>query len=238
MPTSTRKRPAGQKSSRGKVSTSGLGGRRDRRREKKDPASSETYQKILDAAAHVFNEIGYANATLDDVGARVGLNRASMYYYVSTKAELLADVLRPMAEMTPVVLRELQDQGGSATEKLQRIVRMHHHIWEQNYPNLMLLLQHDTHIAEPETRKMMVAATRQWRNALESILDEGIESGEFREDLDVHLYTRILLALCNGTREWWQPGKGATLRDVAEVYADIAVRGVSALRKAARSSTQ
>jgi AcrR family transcriptional regulator len=190
--------------------------------------SSETYQKILDAAAHVFNEMGYANATLDDVGVRVGLNRASMYYYVSTKAELLADVLRPMAEMTPVVLRKLQEDGGSATEKLQRIVRLHHQIWEQNYPNLMLLLQHDTHIEEPGTRKMMVAATRQWRNALESILDEGIASGEFRKDLDVHLYTRILLALCNGTREWWQPGKGATLRDVAEVYADMAVRGVSA----------
>ena len=48
---------------------------------------------ILDAAATEFAEAGYQAATLDRIGDRVGLTKASLYHYVQGKEQLLAALL-------------------------------------------------------------------------------------------------------------------------------------------------
>ena len=49
---------------------------------------------ILDAAAAEFAEVGYERATLERIGDRVGLSKASVYYYVQDgKPQLLVDLV-------------------------------------------------------------------------------------------------------------------------------------------------
>jgi TetR/AcrR family transcriptional regulator, cholesterol catabolism regulator len=49
--------------------------------------------QIVDAAAELFAEVGYAPATLEAVGERVGLSKASLYHYVRNKEDLLAQIM-------------------------------------------------------------------------------------------------------------------------------------------------
>jgi hypothetical protein len=100
----------------------------------------------------------------------------------------------------------------------------------------MLLLQNNVHIQEPTVKAMMVTANRQWRTALEAILAEGVERGEFRSDLDIHLHARVLLALCNSTRDWWRPTGGASLKDVGDLYAEMAVAAVANVSRTSKRS--
>ena len=64
------------------------------------PARSEAErevkrQAILDAALEVFSEKGYAATRLDDVAARAGVAKGTIYLYVSSKQELFEDT-RPL----------------------------------------------------------------------------------------------------------------------------------------------
>lgn len=47
---------------------------------------------ILRAGSECFARYGFDKTTLDDIGRRAGLNKASLYYYFKNKEEILAEV--------------------------------------------------------------------------------------------------------------------------------------------------
>src|ERR1700712_5008466 len=49
--------------------------------------------ELIRVAAIVFREKGYAAATLNDVAALFGTDRASLYYYVASKEELFQECI-------------------------------------------------------------------------------------------------------------------------------------------------
>ena len=49
----------------------------------------ERWNEIVDAAGDVFDEKGYAAARIEDIAARVGLLKGSLYYYIDSKEDLL-----------------------------------------------------------------------------------------------------------------------------------------------------
>lgn len=49
--------------------------------------------RILTAAADVFNRFGFERSTLEDIGKRCQLNKSSLYYYFSSKEEIYAQVI-------------------------------------------------------------------------------------------------------------------------------------------------
>jgi len=64
-------------------------------------------QEILDAARKCLAQYGFEKMTMDDVGRSVGLNKASLYYYYSSKDALVTDVLTSEAH---VFIKELQEK--------------------------------------------------------------------------------------------------------------------------------
>lgn len=58
-------------------------------RQKSDTASSdEKRERILRAAEQLFDELGYANTTIDQIAQRLGVTKPFVYYYFRNKQEL------------------------------------------------------------------------------------------------------------------------------------------------------
>ena len=55
----------------------------------KNASKPERWNEIVDAAGHVFEEKGYQAARIEDIAARVGLLKGSLYYYIDSKEDLL-----------------------------------------------------------------------------------------------------------------------------------------------------
>jgi len=70
-------------------------------------------RSIVDAAAEVFAEAGTDAATLEQIGARVGLSKASLYYYVDSKEQLVADVLAAVLDDIDARAAQLTGPGPS-----------------------------------------------------------------------------------------------------------------------------
>ena len=64
--------------------------------------------ELLDIAARYFDEKGYRATSLSDIGDALGMNKASLYYYVKSKEDLLARVIYRASQR----LRELAITRG------------------------------------------------------------------------------------------------------------------------------
>src|SRR3989442_2745301 len=78
--------------------------------------------EIIKVAADVFRERGYDAATSNDVAARLGTDRASLYYYVGSKEELLQEIVRDVLSQNLEAAEQVKKQKGTAPEKLQALI--------------------------------------------------------------------------------------------------------------------
>lgn len=70
----------------------------------------ERRDAILDAALAAFAEVGYGQATLNDVADRLGVTKGCLYHYFESKEQLLAELVRHRLA-SPV----LEDEEWAAT---------------------------------------------------------------------------------------------------------------------------
>src|SRR5262245_54419904 len=87
--------------------------RRMERRQASGRRPDARWQEILAGAGRVFRRLGYGQSTLEDVATEVGINRATLYYYVGTKEELLVALLDVPIETMRTRLEEVAAQPMS-----------------------------------------------------------------------------------------------------------------------------
>ncbi len=78
----------------------------------------EKKQMILHAATECFSQLGYDKTTLDDIGGKVKLNKASLYYYYNSKEDLFCDVIYAEAQRFREEIRNKTRALRSAEEKV------------------------------------------------------------------------------------------------------------------------
>lgn len=152
-------------------------------------------EEITAAALELFSERGYAATRLEDVAARAGVSKGTLYLYFANKEELFKAVLRegfisPLAEMREAVQRH----EGPTFELIEMLIRG----WWQHIGATRLSAIPKLIIAEarnfPEVARFYVdEVVRPGREAIAEILRRGIERGEFRA-VDPVTAGRLLVA--------------------------------------------
>lgn len=84
------------------------------RKHARQERSRRTVERILEAAARIFHEHGYAGATTNDIADEAGVSVGSLYQYFPNKDALLVTLTKQHIESTTVGLADLI--GGLNTE--------------------------------------------------------------------------------------------------------------------------
>ena len=86
-----------------------------------------TRDRVLDAAERLFAELGFAGTSVRRITSEAGADLGSVRYHFGSKAKLYRGVLErrlvPLCERRLSLLAEAQSGGGSAEERVERIVR-------------------------------------------------------------------------------------------------------------------
>jgi TetR/AcrR family transcriptional regulator, regulator of cefoperazone and chloramphenicol sensitivity len=89
-----------------------------------EPAAEATRQKLLDAAAEVFSEIGYRRATVREICARAGVNGALVNYHFGDKLELYAQVLQRLVSAARIdAVRAALNQKAPPETILREVIK-------------------------------------------------------------------------------------------------------------------
>jgi AcrR family transcriptional regulator len=137
----------------------------------------DTSQRILQAAAQVFAEKGYARATTRALAAAAGVNEVTLFRHFGTKQNLFAAVIEQFGG--PAVNAALQGRlTGDFAQDLRTIgVHLLNLLLERENA-MRLMLCEASHF--PEVKEVMVQNPRQIRRMLASYIAQQIEQGKLR----------------------------------------------------------
>lgn len=183
-----------------------------------------TRQDILDAAAQVFRQKGFHGASMNDIANTVHLRKASLYHHVSSKQEILLEILDQALEMLLTRISTITESNEPADKKLQLMIREYLQILVDNIDLAAVLLfehrsldrrKHARHIPNRDKFEAL------WRDTLA----EGVRTKIIKCD-DLGLATRALLGIMNWTITWYNPKGEKTIEQVADDYAKLLLNGL------------
>lgn len=183
-----------------------------------------TKDQILEAAALIFRSKGFHAASMQDIAEAVNLQKASLYHHVTSKQEILLNLLDRALDVVTTDVASALEQPGKADEKLRRAVYAYlTTIIENRDLASVLILEHRS--LEPTYQARHIPRRdrfeRLWRNLIQSGINEGI----FLCD-DPALATRAILGTLNWTITWYRPDGQLSLDEVAENYLSMFLFGL------------
>jgi AcrR family transcriptional regulator len=178
---------------------------------------------ILDVAVSVFRERGYDGSTLDDVARAAGITKASIYYHVRSKEELLARGVGRALDALFAVLDERPAKRGRAAARLKYIVQRTIEITVDKLPEVTLLLR--VRGNTPVERQIM-ERRREFDHLIAKVMRQAQRQGDIRADVEPRLATRLLFGMLNSITEWYRQGGRLDAPEVAEAISRIAFEGM------------
>lgn len=152
-------------------------------------------REILRAALETFAEKGFAAARLDDVAARAGIGKGTLYLYFSSKEELLQAVVREA--LVPNIARAERLAGtypGSSAELLRLLFAIAaRRISRSRLSAIPKLVLAEANNFPDIARFYFDEVISRGLALLGGIVRCGIERGEFRS-VDVETAARLLVA--------------------------------------------
>ncbi|HEY7491280.1 MAG TPA: TetR/AcrR family transcriptional regulator [Candidatus Tectomicrobia bacterium] len=182
-------------------------------------------QEIVTAAAQVFKDKGYHAATTRDIAAAVGIQQASLYYYVSSKEELLYLVVRQPIMQLYAQVEEIVKANVPVRYKIERCLQVHLAAFDDNYPHMFVFVQELPNVVQALQDKLH-DLPRRYQRLWEDIVRQGMTTGELRTDLDVATTTLMMLGMCNWMYRWYRKGGRLDTAALARQYASAILDGI------------
>ena len=180
-------------------------------------------QLVRGVAVGVFRERGYDGSTLDDVARAAGITKASIYYHVRSKEELLARGVGRALDALFAVLDERPAKRGRAAARLRYIVHRTIETTVDQLPEVALLLR--VRGNTPVERRIM-ERRRTFDHLIARMMRNAQRQGDLRADVEPRLATRLLFGMLNSITEWYRTGGDLDAPEVAEAIFRIAFEGM------------
>jgi AcrR family transcriptional regulator len=182
-------------------------------------------QEIIAAAAEIFKEKGYQAATTRDIAAAVGIQQATLYYYVSSKEELLYLVVREPMMRLYAQLEEIVKASLPARHKIERAIQAHLAAFDDSYPHMFVFVQELPNVVSALQDRLGEFPGR-YQHLWEDILRQGMATAELRTDLDAVATTLMILGMCNWMSRWYRKGGRLDTTTLARQYASAVLDGL------------
>ena len=189
-------------------------------------SSSEiTGPRIRAAALRLFARHGFAAVSMRQIAGEVGVQAGALYRYTADKQALLFDLMQDHMTSLLAALDGLPPTTNPAA-KLDQFARFHigHHL---DRPDAVFIAYMELRNLSPENFATIESLRRQYEDHLQAILISGAKNGDFILG-DAKMATLALIAMLTGVTNWYREGGRLSRADVQTLYANMALRAVSA----------
>jgi TetR/AcrR family transcriptional repressor of nem operon len=158
----------------------------------------ETRQRIIAAAAPLFNKQGYAGCVLKDIMEATGLEKGGIYRHFESKEEIAAEAFDYAWTIAMALRRQGMDDVPDHVDRLKKHIAAF--VFRSSIPGGCPLLNTgvDSDNGNPILRERVQRALRGWQKMLRATLSDGIAAGTVREDVDVERVSRMIISGLEG----------------------------------------
>lgn len=158
-----------------------------------------TRQRIVELAAPLFNQRGFAGCSMQDILQATGLKKGGIYRHFSSKEELAAEALRYSLSQAVKIRTPPAAASATAAERLHAVIEQ---FVEEPSPVAggcpILNTAIDADDGNPVLRELAQQALKDWRRRISRIVREGISHKEIREDVEPRAFANTIIATLEG----------------------------------------
>lgn len=184
-----------------------------------------TQQAIVTAAAELFAHNGFGATSLDEIAEQLGASKASLYYHIKNKEEILRLIFLTVLTVSEEPLRLISESDQPPHEKLRRAIEHQTAVAANRSPAMIVFYREQPHLTGPFAGEIILRK-KAYERYFERIIEEGQNAGVFQPDADPKIVTFGLLGMCNWLSQWYQSSGQYSPQQIAEIFANTIEKGL------------
>jgi len=193
-------------------------------------AVAKTPERMLERAAALFSSKGYAATSTREIAAGLGMKKASLYYHIETKEDLLHAICESCLQQIRADVEAALSDAQQPVERVRAMIAAHVESLLRDQDRHSATLQ-EMHLISPERRKKLTALQDAYEDRVRAVLGEAQEAGVLRGDIPVEYLCLGLLGLMNRVVIWYRPSGTLSPSQLAQLMADVFLTGVVVRRQ-------
>lgn len=166
----------------------------------KSRQNSTKKETIREEAARLFYSRGFNAASMRDLAERVGVEAASLYNHIHSKAQILKDICMKVAEEFNANIEQVERSQQPAIQKVEELLRFHIRKMIYSHEDVSVSDREWKHLSEPflsEYRELR----RSYRKRFAALIEQGVERGEINS-INASTAVLIILHAVSGVESW------------------------------------
>ncbi len=195
----------------------------------KQPVSQPPTRRaeLLELAATMFAERGLRATTVRDIADSAGILSGSLYHHFSSKEEMVDEVLRGFLDWLFTRYQEIVDTEPNPLERLKGLFMTSFEAIEHRHAQVVIYQDEAKRLSGQERFSYVEQRNKEQRKMWLDLLNQGVEEGYFRPDIDVDLVYRFIRDTTWVSVRWYQPGGPLTAEEVGRQYLAIVLGGIT-----------
>ncbi|MCB1395196.1 MAG: TetR/AcrR family transcriptional regulator [Rhodobacter sp.] len=183
-------------------------------------------QRILQVASELFATRGYDGTSMRDVSEACAISKSLLYHHFANKEDLYRNIVLSSAGNLYDYVRDRVPTEGSAADKIRAFMLVTAEFFDKHRWAWIAATTAFWSAGESELRQTRLVKRDSFEQHLRSLLQEGIDNGEFGP-MDVAMTGRLILSSLNWMYKWYNPEKSKTPQDIAGIYFDTLLNGLA-----------
>jgi AcrR family transcriptional regulator len=188
--------------------------------------SIERRQRILDAAARALAEHGYSEAKLSDIAQEAGTHAGSLYYYFSSREDLVKEVLVTSLDRMSEFSASLDTSQLSPLERVLAFMRLR--VEQTLSPDdhyFRAYLRNGNQVPEA-IHSVLQARRHRMRHTLAHLIEDGQAAGEISTRADATIAAQFLIGATNWVNIWYEPSGLHSIDRIVADFVELALNGL------------
>jgi AcrR family transcriptional regulator len=174
-------------------------------------------EQILDTAARLFREQGFAGTGLRQIAAEAGLLLGSVQYRFPTKESLLVALMERAVARATAAVRTAVEETRDPVDRVRLGLGAHLRVLLSGDDAVFVLL-YDWRVLKGDAREAVVRLRDRYEAFWDGLLYEAAGAGRLRPTVDLRLLRLFGFGAINWVATWYQPGGAMTPDDIANVF--------------------
>jgi TetR/AcrR family transcriptional regulator, cholesterol catabolism regulator len=179
---------------------------------------------ILEEAAKLFKERGYAATTMRDLAEKLDIKAASLYNHIASKEEILKEICFTFAHEYVSQLDKIDGMNVSASKKIEAVIDLHVSLSTQDAAAIIITNYEWKHLPEPDLTTFK-ALRKGYEKQFLDIITEGVESKMLR-NIDPQVVMFTILSALRWIPFWFHEGRGVSPEELKKNIKALIIKGL------------
>lgn len=183
--------------------------------------------ELLEKSAQLFRTQGYDNTTVREIAAAAGIQAGSWFYHFKSKQDILVAIMEQGMARSLAEVEAIASQPLAPRAMLRQLVEAHLHTLLAPDHHFIAVLLYEWRSLDESSRARIVAL----KDRYEAVWDRAIAALHHSGDWAMpSQFDRLLIfGALNWTVQWYKPGSGVDVRQLAEQATLFILRTPAAL---------